>query len=239
MGSGRGVTTAGRKSAFTLIELLVVISVTAILAAMLLPALSRAKTVAQRTFCSNNLRQLRLADSLYSHENDGFLPQRQRSNQWDVVLQRYYKETRLLRCPSDPQDTSTPSPATNNPLVVRSYLHNGFQDAVAPDGGVKFPSALKESSLALPSETVVLGEKKAESTAYWLVLNTDPEVYLADLEESRHGGKPGQPGKSAAANYAFGDGSTRHLRYGKSLCPLNLWAVTPTAREAYAVCRPE
>ncbi len=229
---------AGRATAFTLIELLVVISIIAILAAMLLPALSRAKAVAQRTSCSNNLRQLRLADSLYGHDNDGFFPQRQRSNQWDAALQPYYKETRLLRCPTDPQTTSTISP-TNSVPPIRSYLHNGFQDAVNPEGSVKFPGALKETALVLPTETIVLGEKKSDSAAYWLVLNLDPEIYLVDLEESRHGGKPGLPGKSAAANYAFGDGSTRHLRYGKSLCPLNLWAVNPAARVQYALCRPE
>jgi prepilin-type N-terminal cleavage/methylation domain-containing protein len=238
MESGRTAIPAGRVSAFTLIELLVVISIIAILAAMLLPALSRAKGVAQRTSCSNNLRQLRLADSLYTHENDGFFPQRQRSNQWDVVLQPYYKEARVLRCPTDRQNVPA-IPATNDPPAIRSYLHNGFQDAVAPDGRVKFPPALKESSLALPSETIVLGEKKTESAVYWLVLNADPQAYLVDLEECRHASKPGVPGKSATSNYAFGDGSTRHLRYGKSLCPLNLWAVSPAARTHYGLCRPE
>ncbi len=229
---------AGRASAFTLIELLVVISIIAILAAMLLPALSRAKAMAQRTSCANNLKQLRLADSLYSHDNDGYFPQRQRSNQWDTALQPYYKETRLLRCPSDPQNLAA-VPATNSAPAVRSYLHNGFQEAVNPEGSIKFPPALRENTLTLPTETIVLGEKREDSAAYWLVLNIDPTVYLVDLEESRHGGKPGQPGKSAVANFAFGDGSTRHLRYGKSTCPLNLWAVSPADRAKYALCRPE
>ena len=87
----------GRTRAFTLIELLVVIAIIAILAALLLPGLARAKQQAQGAQCISNLKQLTLGWVMYSGDNRGPPRPKRRRRQSTHRSQTYFRSPMVPR----------------------------------------------------------------------------------------------------------------------------------------------
>ena len=236
------------RSAFTLIELLVVIAIIAILAAMLLPTLARAKESGRRIACLNNLRQVSLAAQLYVDENQGNYPPHLSAVRWpNRFYDNYGRTVKLLLCPSE----TTNAPATianSNPSNVadaapRSYFINGWNDYFADTLDLStfanqfmkgiYPNGLKENVIRLPSDTILLAEKNAQRGDFYmdLLAGSGGDDFVGAVEQSRHDSR-GPGSGTGGSNYAFSDGSARFMKVYTSLYPLNLWCISDANRKA-------
>jgi prepilin-type N-terminal cleavage/methylation domain-containing protein/prepilin-type processing-associated H-X9-DG protein len=209
---------------FTLIELLVVVSIIAVLASLLLPALTRAKYMVKNTNCQNHLKQMGLGVAMYSGDFDEWMPQTQRhTSQWMIALAEYcgYSgDTSLLG------DSSTDSTAVDRKVKIflcpetktwyfRFYTGRNYGINLQITNGrpdlASYGNRRKYNQVSWPERTWLISDCSHYTPIDWA-------THSANIRSPEELGNPdlrGTKNHQRTLNFVFIDGHTENLYLGK------------------------
>lgn len=211
------------KRGFTLIELLVVIAIIAILAAILFPVFAKAREKARQTSCLSNMRQMSTAILSYTQDYDERFPIMRAYNtvtakfyDWRMCIAPYTKNVQIFACPSNRNgdtyywgDCVGEADSVENPYVPMSYGWTTTTWTDPGDVGFSYGWGARPPLLAEPQ--------------YPAQLLLIAETNTTCCDHCSWCGGNAFYSHNSAANWAFGDGHAKAMKWAATMQPTCMW----------------